>query len=199
MQACFRDAHRDLPLQGVFTVMFTHNSVDAWDTLAAALIQAGFETTASWPVNTESDKSLHQAKKNAVQSTVRLACRKREANGRGVWFDDILGEVRQTARDKAIAFERVGLRGVDLYISTVGPALRHLVNTSPASCVTIVTSHAAHQPLAIHSRHRQPLPVLPIRSTIEATQWFPRPNKQDPTHTPRGTSATPVVHVYSTA
>ncbi len=59
MQACFRDAHRDLPLQGVFTVMFTHNSVDAWDTLAAALIQAGFETTASWPVNTESDKSLH--------------------------------------------------------------------------------------------------------------------------------------------
>jgi adenine-specific DNA methylase len=126
MQACFREAHRVLHPRGVFTVMFTHKSVDAWDTLASALIQAGFEITASWPVHTESDKSLHQARKNAVQSTVLLVCRKRAGTVRGAWFDDISGKVRQVARDKAQEFQQKGLRGVDLYIATFGPALQVL-------------------------------------------------------------------------
>ncbi len=131
MQSCFREAYRVLHPQGAFTIMFTHKSVDAWDTLAAALIDAGFEITASWPVHTESDKSLHQAKKNAAQSTVLLVCRKREDTGGGTWFDDILGELRQTARNKAASFQEQGLRGVDLYISTFGPALQVLSQNWP--------------------------------------------------------------------
>jgi len=131
MQACFREAHRVLHPRGVFTVMFTHKSVDAWDTLASALIQAGFEISGSWPVHTESDKSLHQAKKNAVQSTVLLVCRQREGEGRGAWFDDIAGQVRRVAREKAAFFQQKGLRGVDLYISTFGPALEVLSRNWP--------------------------------------------------------------------
>ena len=62
---------------GVLTVMFTHKRVEAWDTLATALIGAGFVIKASWPVHTESEHSLHQAKKNAASSTILLVCRKR--------------------------------------------------------------------------------------------------------------------------
>ena len=52
-----------------------------------------------------------------------LACRKREKSAEPVWWDDLKGKVRETARQKAAEFEKQGIRGVDLYISTFGPVL----------------------------------------------------------------------------
>jgi len=148
MLACFREMHRLLADEGVLTVMFTHKQVAAWDTLGTALIRAGFRIDASWPVHTESEHSLHQAKKNAAASTILLVCRKRapapsdehtqsrdrkgaaEDAGRRaggaagpVWWDDLKGRVRETARQKAAEFQAQGIGGVDLYISTFGPVL----------------------------------------------------------------------------
>jgi adenine-specific DNA methylase len=143
MAACFREMARALHNDGVLTVMFTHKQVEAWDTLATALIGAGFTIKASWPVHTESEHSLHQAKKNAAASTILLVCRKRadkETRRQGdketisvspphlvspspVWWDDIKGRVRQVAREKAAEFAAQSVSGVDLYISTFGPVL----------------------------------------------------------------------------
>jgi hypothetical protein len=123
MAACFREVHRVLRPDGVLAVMFTHKEVDAWDTLATSLIGAGFGIKASWPVHTESEHSLHQAKKNAAASTILLVCRKRELSKDPIWWDDLKNKVRETARTKAEEFERQGIRGVDLYISTFGPTL----------------------------------------------------------------------------
>lgn len=123
MAACFREMNRVLKNDGVLTVMFTHKEVSAWDNLATALIGAGFGIKASWPVHTESEHSLHQAKKNAAASTILLVCRKREPAKEPVWWDDLKNRVRETARAKAEEFERQGIRGVDLYISTFGPTL----------------------------------------------------------------------------
>jgi adenine-specific DNA methylase len=124
MAACFREMHRILRDDGVLTVMFTHKRVDAWDSLGSALIEAGFAVEASWPVHTESEHSLHQARKNAAASTILLVCRKRHAStDEPVWWEDIRGRVRQVAREKAEEFEKMGIRGVDLYISTFGPVL----------------------------------------------------------------------------
>src|SRR5690606_14951992 len=123
MSAAFREMYRVLRDDGVLTVMFTHKKVEAWDTLATSLINAGFAIHASWPVHTESEHSLHQAKKNAAQSTILLTCRKRKESSEPVWWDDIKGRVRQVARAKAEEFERQGIRGVDLYIATFGPTL----------------------------------------------------------------------------
>jgi putative DNA methylase len=142
MAAAFREMHRTLRDDGVLTVMFTHKRVEAWDTLATALIGAGFSVESSWPVHTESEHSLHQAKKNAARSTILLCCRKRgqgegETRGQGevvpspphpltpspVWWDDIASQVRQVARDRAAEFNAQGIKGVDLYLSTFGPVL----------------------------------------------------------------------------
>ncbi len=123
MAACFKEMNRVLTDDGVLTVMFTHKKVEAWDTLGTALIKAGFRIDASWPVNTESDKSLHQAKKNAAASTILLTCRKRAKSGEPVWWDDLKGKVKAKAREKAEEFEKEGITGVDLYISTFGPVL----------------------------------------------------------------------------
>ena len=55
--------------------------------MGAALLDAGFSISASWPVHTESEHSLHQAKKNAAASTILLACRKRSNSEPAYWAD----------------------------------------------------------------------------------------------------------------
>jgi putative DNA methylase len=68
MQSSFAEMCRILSDDGVLTVMFTHKDVDAWDTLGTSLIRAGFQIDSSWPIHTESEASLHQAKKNSAAS-----------------------------------------------------------------------------------------------------------------------------------
>ena len=131
MAACFKEMYRVLHPNGVLTVMFTHKKVEAWDTLALALIGAGFAIEASWPVHTESEHSLHQAKKNAAASTILLVCRKRIDAGEQVWWDDIKGKVREVAREKAAQFHEAGISGVDLYLSTFGPVLSVISESWP--------------------------------------------------------------------
>lgn len=126
----FSEAHRVLKRDGVLTVMFTHKRVDAWDTLGAALLDAGFSIESSWPVPTESEHSLHQARKNAAASTIFLSCRKR-ADAQPAWWDDIKREVQRTARRAGETFAREGLTGVDLSIATYGPVLSVLSRNWP--------------------------------------------------------------------
>lgn len=126
----FREAHRVLTATGVLNVMFTHKRVDAWDTLGSSLLNAGFSITSSWPVATESEKSLHQAKKNSAQSTILLNCHKRGSSSPAYWAD-IRNEVAQAAVDAVARFSSHGLKGVDLTLATHGPVLGVLSRNWP--------------------------------------------------------------------
>lgn len=123
MTRIFAEAHRVLTDDGVLTVMFNHKKTEAWDTLGQSLIEAGFRIESSWPVHTESEHSLHQARKAAAASTILLTCHKRAPNPEPAWWDDLKAQVRRTARHSAERFRKEGVDGVDLYISTFGPAL----------------------------------------------------------------------------
>ena len=150
MAAAFREMHRVLHPHGVLTVMFTHKRVEAWDTLAAALIGASFTIKASWPVHTESEHSLHQAKKNAAASTILLICRKRHQDSdEPIWWDDIQGRVRRLAREKAQEYAAQGISGVDLYISTFGPTL------------SVISEHWPVLTSEIDPKTGQPKPLRP--------------------------------------
>lgn len=134
MAAIFAECHRVLEPDGVMTVMFTHKRADAWDSLGTALLQAGFEIRASWPVHTESEQSLHQARQNAVRSTMFLSCRKRSedgVDGDTVYIDDIAADIRDAAGDALARGHMQGLAGVDLLLSTYGPALSVLSSHWP--------------------------------------------------------------------
>jgi adenine-specific DNA methylase len=124
MTDAFREAHRVLRDDGVLTVMFTHKRQDAWENLFDSLISAGFQITATWPIKTESEHSLHQANKNAAQSTVLLVCRKRLPDaGVGIFTSNFRQEIRAAARAAAERLQRQGLNGVDQLVGAFGPAM----------------------------------------------------------------------------
>ncbi|NLV45652.1 MAG: DUF1156 domain-containing protein [Candidatus Hydrogenedentes bacterium] len=140
MQAIFAECRRVLKPDGVMVLMFTHKATGAWDALARGLLDAGFTITASWPINTEAEGSLHIKDKNAAKSTIFLVCRPRNAEGRGsrvegeeakiTYWEEVEPKVIETIRGgegkkgKVAEFQAYGIRGVDLYLSCFGPALQ---------------------------------------------------------------------------
>ena len=126
MASIFAECRRVLKPDGIMTLMFTHKATDAWDALTKGLMEAGFAVTASWPVNTEAEGSLHIRDKAAANSTVFLACRPRpdsvEAD-RDVYWEDVEPEVARAVRKRFKEFKDAGIAGVDLYLASFGPAL----------------------------------------------------------------------------
>ena len=144
MAAIFAECRRVLKADGVMTLMFTHKATGAWDALTTGLIEAGFVITASWPVNTEAEGSLHIKDKAAANSTIFLVCRPRESGrahvsadagrvrearptyGDGastVYWEEVEPAVAQAVRVRVGEFQEAGITGVDLYLASFGPAL----------------------------------------------------------------------------
>lgn len=124
MTGAFRECCRVLRDDGVLTVMFTHKKQEAWEALFSALIESGFTITATWPVKTESEHSLHQARKNAAQSTVFLVARKRNVSAGTGYFDRAMQtEIRRCAESAADRLQKEGLNAVDQLVGSFGPAL----------------------------------------------------------------------------
>lgn len=124
MTKVFSESRRVLRADGALTVMFTHKKQEAWEALFASLIEAGFVITATWPVKTESEHSLHQAKKNAAQSTVILVARQRVSNAGSGYFDARMrDEIKKVAEASAERLASQGLNPVDQLVGSFGPAM----------------------------------------------------------------------------
>jgi len=127
MAAIFTECRRVIKPHGVMTVMFTHKASGAWDALATGLVKAGFVITASWPINTEAEGSLHIKEKSAAKSTIFLVCRPREeqaSNAETVYWEDVEPLVQEAVRERVAEFQEAGIGGVDLYLASFGPALQ---------------------------------------------------------------------------
>mgnify|MGYP000889262600 CR=1 FL=1 len=124
MAAIFSEMRRVLKPDGIMTLMFTHKATGAWDALTKGLMEAGFAITASWPINTEAEGSLHIKDKSAANSTVFLVCRPLAQPGADTrYWEDVEPKVRAAVRERIGVFQTAGIRGVDLYLSCFGPAL----------------------------------------------------------------------------
>jgi putative DNA methylase len=134
MASIFKEQRRVLKPDGIMTVMFTHKAAGAWDALAGGLIEAGFTVTASWPINTESESSLHIREKSAARSTIFLVCRVREADtatSEPRYWEEVEPTVREAVRAKVKEFQAAGIGGIDLYLACFGPALQVFTEAWP--------------------------------------------------------------------
>jgi putative DNA methylase len=126
MAAIFAECRRVLKPEGIMTLMFTHKATGAWDALTKGLMQAGFTITASWPINTEAEGSMHIKDKAAANSTILLACRPRAVlplDAVTQYWEDVEPLVAGAVRKRVGEFQDAGIRGVDLYLASFGPAL----------------------------------------------------------------------------
>ena len=102
-------------------------------------MDAGFAITASWPVNTQAEGSMHIKDKAAAKSTILLVCRARvsygeSADGQGdgdspiretatAYWEDVEPRVADAVRKRVSEYQDAGITGVDLYLASFGPAL----------------------------------------------------------------------------
>ena len=134
MAGIFAECRRVLKADGIMTLMFTHKATGAWDALASGLMEAGFTITASWPINTEAEGSLHIKDKSAANSTIFLVCRPREqrsTDDEPVYWEDVEPRVAKAVRARVEAHQAAGIGGVDLYLSCFGPALEEFAKHWP--------------------------------------------------------------------
>ena len=133
MAEIFSECHRVMKPDGILTVMFTHKATGAWDALTTGLMNAGFTITASWPVNTEAEGSLHIKDKSAAKSTIFLVCRPRKPrqDGEIAYWEDVEPLVAAAVRTRIAEYQSAGISGVDLYLSCFGPALEEFARHWP--------------------------------------------------------------------
>jgi adenine-specific DNA methylase len=126
MAAIFAECRRVLKTDGFMTLMFTHKATGAWDAIVSGLLDAGFTISATWPINTEAEGSLHIKDKSAANSTIFLACRPRavaKPSDDVQYWEDVEPKVARAVRSRVEEFQKAGIRRVDLYLASFGPAL----------------------------------------------------------------------------
>lgn len=126
MRGIFAESKRVLKVDGIMTLMFTHKSQDAWETLTNALIQSGWDITACMPVESESGYSTHQMNMASAASTIFIACRpaNREDRLPSSWAYEVKGKLETAVREGLVEFDQLKLNAVDRMIASWGRALR---------------------------------------------------------------------------
>ena len=122
MARSFRSCHAALRPDGRLVVVFANKQPDAWETLVAALIRAGFVVDGSWPIQTEMGTRTRARASAALSSSVWIVCKKRPPARPG-WDNTVLNEMRENITQQLRDFWDAGIRGPDFVWAATGPAL----------------------------------------------------------------------------
>ncbi len=137
MGEIFSECRRVLKDNGIMTLMFTHKSQDAWETLTRSLIEQGWIITATVPVESESTRDIHHKEMAAAVSSIFISCRKRVADNvepaswTGFGGTGVARRIRQAVAEGLKEFSALGLNPVDEMVASYGRALRVLSEQWP--------------------------------------------------------------------
>ena len=105
----------------IVSIMFAHQSTEAWTTLCNSILGAKMNITGSWPMDTEMQGALKTGMA-FLESSVTVACRPNERKG----FEEYR-VVEQAIKDKVKAevekLYELGFRGADLLTACFGQAV----------------------------------------------------------------------------
>lgn len=123
MAKAFIAAFRSLSRDGRLVIVFAHKEPNAWETLVAAIIRAGFVVDASWPIMTERQSRMRSMGSAALSSSVWLVCKKRSPTAKPGWDNKVLDEMRAKITTQLREFWDAGIRGPDFVWAATGPAM----------------------------------------------------------------------------
>ena len=100
----------------------TQTASTGWETMLAAIIQAGFAITGTWPMRTELTTAL-KGKVNALASSIVLVCRKRPETAPTATRRNFINELKRELKPALQKLQRSNIAPVDLAQSAIGPGM----------------------------------------------------------------------------
>jgi hypothetical protein len=118
----FQECRRSVGEENLVTVMFAHQSTDAWSALISALLGAGLSPVGTWPIATEMPNTALALGTASLESSVTVTCRSR-ATAASASFRDVRDEIEEVVGRSVKRFWGYGFRGADLIVACYGPAV----------------------------------------------------------------------------
>lgn len=118
----FAEAKRTCKPDGCFSIVFAHQSSEAWTALINSLFTAGLNIEATWPIEMEMKNRMRGLNSAALETSITVICRPRVV-GSAAAFKDVRKEIEQVVRDSVKRFWDYGFRGADLIVACYGPAV----------------------------------------------------------------------------
>jgi len=137
MSDIFSECHRILKEDGILTIMFTHKSQDAWETLTSSLIENKWVISAAFPIESEFTNSQNIMNNASAASSIFISCRKRlsestePATWTGLGGTGVQQRIRQAVKEALEEFRPLKLNPVDEMVASYGRALRVLSEQWP--------------------------------------------------------------------
>lgn len=124
----------------IVSIMYAHQSTEAWTTLCNSILGARMNISGSWPMDTEMTGAL-KTDKSFLESSVTVACRPSERKGYAD-YNDIKHEINQVVKAEVEKLYELGFRGADLLTACFGQAVSvfghyKMVETAEGDPVTV--------------------------------------------------------------
>jgi putative DNA methylase len=94
-----------------------------WDTFLAAVIEAGFEVTGTWPMRTELGNRMVSSGTNALASSIVLVCNKRTESAATAARREFVATLRAELPRALLALQAGNIAPVDLAQAAIGPGM----------------------------------------------------------------------------
>lgn len=104
------------------SIMFAHQSTEAWTTLCNSILDARMNITGSWPIDTERSARTLANAGTALESSVTVACRPSERRGFGE-YKDVKRDIESKVKEEVESLYELGFRGADLLTACFGQAV----------------------------------------------------------------------------
>ena len=111
----------EIQTSDIVSIMYAHQSTEAWTTLCNSILGARMNITGSWPMDTEMQGAL-KTDMAFLESSVTVACRPSERKGFAD-FDEVKHDIRQLVKAEVEKLYGLGFRGADLLTACFGQAV----------------------------------------------------------------------------
>ena len=95
-----------------------------WDTFLQAVLDAGLQVNATWPLRTENKSRLTAQAANALASSIVLACRPRSVSASLATRGEFIAALRNELPEAVRLLQSGNIAPVDMAQSTIGPGIK---------------------------------------------------------------------------
>lgn len=106
----------------IVSIMFAHQSTEAWTTLCNSILSARMNISGSWAIDSERDTRMNANAGAALESSVTVACRPSERKGVGDYREVRKAIVSKVEKEVNDLYD-LGFRGADLLTACFGQAV----------------------------------------------------------------------------